>query len=71
MDLIEKKISTPEDGKNLIQFLKDNPFETAVSEVNRTNFPGHVRTARNTVRQDSELGNRAATKKSLPAAENK
>ncbi|KAK9681176.1 Helix-turn-helix domain [Popillia japonica] len=50
-----KRVTTPEDDENLIQFLRNNPFESVVTAINRTNFPGHVRTARNRVREDSEL----------------
>ncbi|KAK9693562.1 hypothetical protein QE152_g34113 [Popillia japonica] len=42
-----------------------------VIEINRTNFPGHVHTARNRVRQDSELRNRVAAKKPFLTADNK
>ncbi|KAK9737807.1 Transposase [Popillia japonica] len=63
--------TTPEDDENLIQFLRNNPFESVVTAINRTNFPGHVRTARNRVRQDSELRNRVAAKKPFLTADNK
>ncbi|KAK9753613.1 hypothetical protein QE152_g1949 [Popillia japonica] len=48
-----KRVTIPEDDENLIQFLRNNPFESVVTAINRTNFPGHVCTARNRV---SETG---------------
>ncbi|KAI4457002.1 homeodomain-like domain [Holotrichia oblita] len=66
-----KRVTTPEDDENLIQFLRNNPFESVVTAINRTNFPGHVRTARNRVRQDSEMRNRVAAEKPFLTADNK
>ncbi|KAK9692563.1 hypothetical protein QE152_g35078 [Popillia japonica] len=66
-----KRVTTPEDDENLIQFMRNNPFESVVTAINRTNFPGHDRTARNRVRQDSELRNRVAAKKPFLTADNK
>ncbi|KAK9707761.1 hypothetical protein QE152_g27645 [Popillia japonica] len=66
-----KRVRTPEDDENLIQFLRNNAFESVVTAINRTNFPGHVRTARNRVRQDSDLRNRVAAKKPFLTADNK
>ena len=41
-----KKFNANQDN-DLIDFLRNNPFQTAVEAHNQTNFPGTVRTARN------------------------
>ncbi|KAK9751460.1 hypothetical protein QE152_g5017 [Popillia japonica] len=38
-----KRVTTPEDDENLNQFLRNNPFESVVTAINRTTFTGHVR----------------------------
>lgn len=58
-----KKISTNEEDENLVQFLRDNPFETAVSAARVTQFPGCNRTAQLRVVQCSNLRNRSAASK--------
>lgn len=58
-----KKISTNEEDENLVQFLRDNPFETAVSAARVTQFPGYNRTAQLRVVQCSNLRNRSAASK--------
>lgn len=58
-----KKISNENQDNDLIDFLRNNPFQTAVEAHNQTNFPGTVRTARNRIKKNSELRNKVAAKK--------
>jgi hypothetical protein len=48
---------------NLIQVLRENPFNSVTEAHNETNFPGSLRTARCRVKEGSELRNHPAVKK--------
>jgi hypothetical protein len=48
---------------NLIQVLRENPFNSVTEAHNETNFPGSLRTARRRVKEGSELRNHPAVKK--------
>lgn len=54
-----RKISIDDDDVQLVNFLREHPFATAVQARIATNFPGSTRTARKRIRE-SELRNRAA-----------
>lgn len=56
------KVSTPNQDHELVQFLRDNPFQTAVKAKEESNFPGSANTARRRIRL-SNLRNRAASNK--------
>ena len=58
-----RKISIDDDDDvQLVNFLREHPFATAVQARIATNFPGSTRTARKRIRE-SELRNRAAANK--------
>ena len=57
----QKKISNENQDNGLIDFLRNNPFQTAVEAHNQTNFPGTVRTAINRIKKNSELRNKVPT----------
>jgi transposase len=57
------RVSTEIDDVNLIQVLRENPFNSVTEAHNETNFPGSLRTARRRVKEGSELRNHPAVKK--------
>jgi hypothetical protein len=57
-----KKVSQGNDDALLVNFLRENPFATAIRAKIATNFPGSTRTARKRIRQ-IELRNRSAANK--------
>jgi transposase len=57
-----KKVSQGNDDALLVNFLRENPFATAIRAKIATNFPGLTRTARKRIRQ-IELRNRSAANK--------
>lgn len=65
------KVSTEEEDYNLVNFLENHPFETAIEARHMTNFPGSVRTARRRVKTISDLRNRPAAKKPFLTQRNK
>lgn len=60
---LNNRKSSNEEDRNLVEYLRQNPFETALSAMHRTGFPTSSRTAQRRVRQCSELRNRAAASK--------
>lgn len=60
---LNNKKSSNEEDANLVAYLRNNPFETAVSASQRTGFPASFRTAQRRIRQCSNLRNRAAAPK--------
>lgn len=58
-----KPVSNPVQNENIIEFLRNNPFSTVVNARSITQFPGCIRTARNRIRNNSNLTNRVAVKK--------
>jgi hypothetical protein len=65
------RVSTEIDDVNLIQVLRENPFNSITQAHNETNFPGSVRTARRRVKEGSELRNHPAVKKPFLTQQNK
>lgn len=65
-----KKTSNQEDI-NLVDYVRENPFETAVTAVQRTGFPASDRTAQRRIVQCSNLKNRAAAPKPFLKATHK
>lgn len=66
-----KRISNEQQDNNLVTFLENHPFQTAVEAQRQTNFPGSVRVARRRVKERSNLRNRAAVKKPFLTTDNK
>lgn len=64
------RVSTANEDYQLVQFLRDNPFETAVNAREETNFPGSANTARRRIRL-SNLKNCAASNKIFLTEANK
>jgi hypothetical protein len=64
------KVTTNEGDDRLINFLRQRPFQTAVTARLETNFPGCLKTARQRIR-NSEVRNRSAANKISLTAENK
>jgi hypothetical protein len=65
------RVSTEIDDVNLIQVLRENPFNSVTEAHNETNFPGSLRTARRRVKEGSELRNHPAVKKPFLTQQNK
>ena len=65
------KILTLLHDNTLIQYLRENPFKTAVLAQNVTDFPGSVRTAQRRIRYCSNLRNHPAAKKPFLTVTNK
>ncbi|KAL1509878.1 hypothetical protein ABEB36_004548 [Hypothenemus hampei] len=57
--LMNKKSTNVQDA-NLIQYLEENPFETANEAAHITNFPASQRTAQRRIRETSNLRSRIA-----------
>jgi hypothetical protein len=66
------RVSTEIDDVNLIQVLRENPFNSVTEAHNETNFPGSLRTARRRrrVKEGSELRNHPAVKKPFLTQQN-
>jgi hypothetical protein len=64
------RITNVDDDANLLQFLRQYPFETAIQAREQTNFLGSISTVRRRIRE-SELNNRSAANKPFLTAENK
>lgn len=56
------KVSTNAQDRELINFLRNNPFKTATVAKEETNFPGSANTARNRIRS-SDINSRCAANK--------
>jgi len=64
------KISNEDQDRWLVNYLRDNPFETAVKAKEETNFPGSANTARYRIR-NSDIRSRCASNKILLTERNK
>ncbi|KAI4461594.1 homeobox-like domain superfamily [Holotrichia oblita] len=64
-----KRCTTENDDAALLNLLRDNPFETAVSACEYVNFPGSVWTARKRIKC-SEISNYSAPRKPYLSPEN-
>lgn len=65
------RVSTEVDDGNLVDFIRENPFQCVVDALAETNFPGSVRTARRRIKNGSDLRNRSAAKKPFLTPQNK
>lgn len=64
------KISTEDEDRRLLNYLRDHPFETAIKAKEETNFPGSANTARDRVR-NSDIRSRCAANKIFLTERNK
>lgn len=65
-----KRISSDVEDEALVNYLRANPFHTAIKSKEETHFPGSANTARSRVRE-SDIGNRSAANKIFLTQENK
>jgi hypothetical protein len=65
-----KKVSQGNDDALLVNFLRENPFVTAIQAKIAPNFPGSTRTTRKRIRE-TELRNRSAANKIVMTLANK
>lgn len=65
-----RKITTEDENTELVNFLREHPFKTAINAKEETNFPGSSRTARRRIRE-SDINNRCAANKIFLTEENK
>lgn len=63
--------SNNQEDENLINYLRENPFQTAVNAISETNFPASVPTACRRIKLGSELKSCSAAKKYKLAEEKK
>lgn len=57
-----RNVSTEQEDANLLNFLRENPFETAITAREQVNFPASIYTVRRRIK-NSELRNRCAANK--------
>src|SRR3978361_1509899 len=65
------RVSTQQQNDNVIAFLQNHPFESAVTAHAQTAFPGSLITARRRIRDGSNLRNRATAQKPFLTQANK